>query len=71
MPVPKVPLNAAGEVRHGEGIADPRYLLREIEELKAIADKGGHGTLAYLLELAPIEARLQVQNADDNSGGRA
>jgi hypothetical protein len=68
MPVPKIPLNAASEVRHGEGIADPRYLLREIEELKGIAARGGHGTLAYLLDLAAIEARLQVQNADESSG---
>jgi hypothetical protein len=67
MPVPKIPLNAASEVRHGEGIADPRYLLREIEELKGIAARGGHGTLAYL---AAIEARLQVQNADESSGGK-
>jgi hypothetical protein len=64
--VPKIPLNADGEVRRGEGIGDPRYLLREIEELNAIADKGGFGTLAYLLECAAIEARLQVQNADDS-----
>jgi hypothetical protein len=70
MAVPKIPLNAAGEVRYGEGIADPRYLLREIEELQAIAGKCGLGTLAYLLELAAIEARLQVQNADESSGGK-
>jgi hypothetical protein len=69
MPVPKIPLNAAGEVRHGEGVADPRYLLREIEELKAIADKGGLGTLAYLLELAAIEAQAQVRQADENRAG--
>jgi hypothetical protein len=68
MPVPKIPLNAAGAIRHGEGVADPRYLLREIEELKAIADKGGLGTLTYLLECAAIEARWQVRQADESSG---
>jgi hypothetical protein len=39
-------------------------LLRDIEELKAIADRGGFGTLAYLLECAAIEARAQVRQAD-------
>jgi hypothetical protein len=68
MPVPKILLNAGGAIRHGEGVADPRYLLREIEELRAIADKGGFGTLAYLLEGAAIEARAQVRQADE---GRA
>jgi hypothetical protein len=68
MPVPKIPLNA-WEVRHGEGVADPRYLLREIEELKAIADKGGFGTLAYLLECAAIEARAQVRQAGERRAG--
>jgi hypothetical protein len=65
MRLPKIPLNAAGEVRRGEGVADPRYLLREIEELRAIADKGGFGTLAYLLECAAMEARAQVRQADE------
>jgi hypothetical protein len=65
MSVPKIPLNAAGAIRHGEGVADPRYLRREIDELKAIADKGGFGTLAYLLECAAIEAREQVRQADE------
>jgi hypothetical protein len=70
MTLPKIPLNGAGEIRHGEGVADPRYLLREIEELKAIADKGGFGTLAYLLECAAIEARAQVRNADESGGAK-
>jgi hypothetical protein len=69
MPVPKIPLNGAGDIRHGEGVADPRYLLREIEELKTIADKGGLGTLAYLLECAAIEARAQVRQADERRPG--
>jgi hypothetical protein len=47
MPVPKIPPNAADEVRHGEGVAGPRYLLREIEDLKAIARRAA-------LESSPI-----------------
>ena len=50
MPVPKIPPKSAPAIRRREGVAGPRYLLAEIEELKTIADKGGLGTLAYLLE---------------------
>ena len=39
------------------GIADPRYLLAEIQELRDIAEAAGFGTLPYLLECAAAEAR--------------
>jgi hypothetical protein len=34
-------------------------MLREIEELRTIAKASGLGTLAYMLELACIEARRE------------
>ncbi len=40
-----------------EGVADPRYLLAEIEELRDIARTAGLGSLDYLLECAAREAR--------------
>ena len=40
---------------------DVAYLLAEIEELKRIAEVRGLGTLAYLLEVAAIEARWQAR----------
>jgi len=36
-------------LRKGEGIADPYYLLGEIEELRKIAGRAGFGNLEYLL----------------------
>ena len=44
-----------------DGIDDPAYLLAEIEELRLIATRGGHGTLSYLLHCAAEEARTQVR----------
>lgn len=61
MPLPKIPPNGSRPIRRGEGVADPRYLLAEIEELKVMAERGGFGTLAYTLEVAAIEARSQVE----------
>ena len=43
------------------GVDDPAYLLAEIEELRLIAARGGHGTLSYLLHCAAEEARTQVR----------
>jgi hypothetical protein len=40
-----------------EGVADPRYLLSEIEQLRDIARAAGLSSLDYLLECAAIEAR--------------
>ncbi len=40
-----------------QGVADPAYLLAEIEELRDIARKAKLGSLDYLLECAAIEAR--------------
>ena len=40
---------------------DVAYVLAEIEELKHIAEVRGLGTLAYLLEVAAIEARHQAR----------
>ena len=39
---------------------DIGYLLAEIEEMKLIAERGGYGTLVYMLEVAAIEARHQA-----------
>lgn len=39
----------------------PEYLLAEIEELRALAQRAGLGTMDYLLECAAIEARHQVE----------
>jgi hypothetical protein len=61
MPVPKIPPEGSRPIRRGEGVADPRYFLPEIEELKVIAEKGGLGTLAYALEVAAIEVRWQIE----------
>jgi hypothetical protein len=36
------------------GVADPRYLLAEIEELRDIARTAGLGSLDYLLECAAL-----------------
>ena len=46
---------------------DTGCLLAEIEELKRIAESRGLGTLAYLLECAAAEAKLQVQSQKDES----
>jgi hypothetical protein len=48
---PKLPTN----IRPGEGVADPRYLLAEVTELRDIAGQAGLGTLAYTLECARLE----------------
>jgi hypothetical protein len=56
---PRVP--APDAPQHWEGVADPSYLLAEISELRGIAQQAGMGTLAYLLEMAEIEARSQVR----------
>jgi hypothetical protein len=48
---PKLPT----DIRAGQGVADPRYLLAEVTELRDIADKAGLGTLAYTLECARLE----------------
>jgi hypothetical protein len=44
-----------------DGPSDPAYLLGEIEELRLAAQKGGYGTLAYLLNCAAEEARTQAR----------
>jgi len=43
-----------------EGVADPAYLVSEIEQLRDIARQAGVGTLEYLLECAAIEARALI-----------
>ena len=57
-----------------EGVADPAYLLSEIEQLRDIAREAGLGTLEYLLECAVIEARALIaakaRGDYDASGGR-
>ncbi len=55
-------------VSHWEGVADPAYLLAQLEELKLIAERSGLGTLEYLLEMAVIEARWQVQQKEAGDG---
>ncbi len=49
------------------GVSDPAYLLGEIEELRLAAQKGGHGTLAYLLACAAEEARTQARRKADRT----
>src|SRR5215208_6543170 len=47
-----------------EGVADPAYLVSEIEQLRDIAREAGVGTLEYLLECAAIEARALIAAKD-------
>jgi hypothetical protein len=54
-------IRPTGAPQHWEGVADPSYLLAEINELRLIAQKAGMGTLAYMLEMAEIEAKHQVR----------
>lgn len=54
---PKLPT----DLRAGEGVADPRYLLAEITELRDIADRAGLGTLACALECARLECVWLVE----------
>ena len=44
-----------------DGVDDPAYLLGEIEELRLIAARGGHGTLSYLHHCSADEAGTQVR----------
>lgn len=67
MPVPKIPPKGSRPIRRGEGVADPRYLLAEIEELAAIAKQRDLGTLA-VLEVAAIETRWQIESEADHEG---
>ena len=53
--VPKVPLRRADD------------LIERISALKADAEARGFGTLAYFLETALIEARLQEQHIIDDT----
>jgi len=59
--VPLCPTTTAGDLVEG------------IETLKAKADSGGFGTLAYFLDMALCDARLQARRAakrEPASGGR-
>ncbi len=47
----------------------PGYLVAEIEELKRIAEQARLATLAYLLEVAAIEARHQVLVQQEAASG--
>jgi len=42
------------------------YLIAEIEDLAKLAETNGLGTLAYLLEVALLEARRQAQQARED-----
>lgn len=54
--VPQIPLQRVDD------LAD------RIEQLKSDADRRGYGTLAYLLDMALLEARIQMQQeADDRA----
>jgi hypothetical protein len=48
-------------VRPFRGVGDPRYLLCEIEELKALASAAGLSSLAYQLQCAAVEARWHAE----------
>jgi hypothetical protein len=52
------------------GVADPRYLLAEIEELRDIARTAGLGSLDYLLECAAREARWLSEQSQWGAGER-
>ena len=43
------------------------YLIAEIEDLVKLAETNGLGTLAYLLEVALLEARRQAQQAREDN----
>ena len=58
----------SAHVDHWQGVGDPSYLLAEISELQAIAQRSGLGTLAYLLECAAIKAREQVRRKEEQEG---
>lgn len=51
-------------IRPGEGVADPRYLLAEVTELRDIAERAGLGTLAYALECARLECVWLVEQQE-------
>ena len=57
---PKLPTN----IRPGEGVADPHYLLAEITELRNIADQAGLGTLADTLECARLECVWLIEQQE-------
>jgi hypothetical protein len=42
------------------------YLIAEIEDLAQLAESNGLGTLAYLLEVALLEARRQARQARED-----
>ena len=46
------------------GVGDPRYLLAEIEELRAAASAAGLSSLAYQLQCAVAEARWHAEALD-------
>jgi hypothetical protein len=57
-PVPSIPLRRA------------ESFVREIAALRRRAHNGGHGTLAYLLECAEIEARHPADQEQRNRAER-
>jgi hypothetical protein len=54
---------------YGEGVADPEYLVDEIEELQVIAERSGNTNLAYLLQLAANECRHQIRTKRERDAG--
>jgi hypothetical protein len=57
---PKLPT----DIRPGEGVADPRYLMAEVSELRDIADRAGLGSLAYTLECARLECVWLIEQQE-------
>jgi len=47
-------------LQKGEGVADPGYLLGEVEELRKIAGRAGFGRLECLLTMAEEECCQEV-----------
>jgi hypothetical protein len=45
----------------GKGVGDPAYMLAEIKALRALAEASGWGTLDYLLHMAEIEAKRELE----------
>jgi len=61
---PRKPPKLPTEIRAGEGVADPRYLLEEVTELRDITEKAGLGTLTYALECARLECGWLVEQQE-------
>ena len=51
--------------------ADPKHLLRDVEQLRTIAAQVGFGTLGYVLTVAVEECHHLVEIIEDEGSERA